>query len=123
MKLQLRSSSETFDVPRNLGIALIVIGNGQIIEPPPPAPRVLSPNSKWTISELLDGTPLLAVTCLNCKRSATGYGPTVGRTLKFTHCGVTEYPPAEIDKAYSAAYRRAHGERPAHRAPGTVSVI
>jgi len=127
MKLQLRNSTETFDVPRNLGVALLVIGKGDIVEPPPPAPRELNPQSHWSIVENLNpaGVPYtIYAKCDNCKNVASCSGPTAQKTMRYQHCGTVETVPTELAARYSRliAQSQASQERP-RRAPGTVSVI
>jgi hypothetical protein len=129
MKLQLRNSTETFDVPRNLGVALLVIGKGDIIEPLPQAPRVLNPKSHFSIAENLnsEGAPFtIHAKCDNCKNVASCSGPTAHRTMRYQHCGTVETVPAEIAQRYARLVARSEEsreqERP-RRAPGSVSWV
>jgi hypothetical protein len=127
MKLQLVATGEVFDVPRGLSSALLLLGKGEIIEQPGPAPRVISPKSHWSIVENLTahGTPyVIHVRCENCKNVGSSSGLTAHRTFRYRHCAVIESVPADIAQRYARmiALSQESKERP-RRAPGTVPVI
>jgi hypothetical protein len=114
-----------FHVEHSLASILLAIPNTPIEIPPAPAPRALSPQSTFTINESLTvGGPVLHATCRNCKNVMNAWGPTAHVTQKFHHCGIAEDVPAEIQRAYSLAYKNATEERPApKRKPGSVAVL
>jgi hypothetical protein len=129
MKLELIATGEVFDVPRGLASALLVIGDGKIREPLPPAPRVLNPKSHFSIAENLnsEGVPFtIHAKCDNCKNVASCSGPTAHKTMRYQHCGTVETVPAEIAQRYARLVARSEEsreqERP-RRAPGSVSWV
>jgi hypothetical protein len=128
MKLALRSNpAEVFDAPRGIALALLQIPNSPVVQPLPPAPRVLKPQSHWSIVESLNqtSTPFaIHVHCDSCKNVGSGSGPTIFKTMRYCHCGIVETVPAEIAARYARliAQSQASQERP-RRVPGIVTVI
>ena len=129
MKLELIVTGEQFDVPRGLGSALLVIADGKLREPLPPAPRALAlnPKSHFSITENLNSEGAaytIHAKCDNCKNSASCTGLTAHKTFRYHHCGVVETVPTELGARYARMIARSQEsqERP-RRAPGSVQVI
>src|ERR1700733_5168247 len=127
MKLQLRNSGSTdtaFDLPRNLGLALLAIGRGEIVEPSLAASPQRPSRAVWSIGESLTfGGPVLHCKCESqaCRSTLNAWGPTAAQTQKFRHtCGAgAEAAPPEIQEAYALAYKRSvEDPQPKRRAPG-----
>jgi hypothetical protein len=128
MRLELVATHETFDVPRGLASALILLGKGQIREPLPEAQRPAK--AIWSITaSAADGLPVLHCHCQNqsCRAHLNAWGPNAPRQ-KFRHtggCGAgAEDCPKAIAEEYFAAYRRTTDETPApRRRPGQIPVL
>lgn len=128
MKLVLKRNGELFDVPRDIGRALLGITD-QLVEytEPPAAPRVAA--SAWHVTRgTYNPEPILVVRCSSCNQSANFMGPTAHRTQHFSHCGLNEKPPkhvaSEFERAARAYFKKAprlHESRPAFLTVNEIS--
>jgi hypothetical protein len=106
MKLIFKSNGKEFNLPREIGEALIAISGGQLTEKPKEslafkAPQ-FNPQPVWAIVRgTQTGRPILQGRCSSCGLVASADRPASAKTLFLTHCGVAkDCPPAKLVKEF-----------------------